>query len=181
MVFFPSYAYLDLVYKSFIKKYPKVETWKQERQSDVDERNRLLGKLDTEGTKLGFAILGGVFGEGIDYIGDKLIGVVVVGVGLPGIGVEQDLIANCYREQGLDGFDYAYRYPGFTKVLQTAGRVIRTESDRGVVILVDDRFNQAFYRELFPEHWQVDTANSLAEVKLQLNDFWQAQNQLELA
>jgi len=180
MVFFPSYAYLEQAHKAFKKKWPNIETWEQVRQSDVDERNRQLNKLDSDGTRLGFAILGGVFGEGIDYVGDKLIGVAVVGVGLPGIGVEQDLIADCYRDQGLDGFDYAYRYPGFTKVLQTAGRVIRTERDRGVVFLIDDRFNQAFYRDLYPVHWELETANSVEEIDRSLNAFWQSQSQLAL-
>jgi len=178
MVFFPSYAYLENVHSAFTKKYANIETWQQERNTDVDQRARLLNRLEQGGTRLGFAILGGVFGEGIDYVGDKLIGVALVGVGLPGIGIEQDLIAQCYRNQGLDGFDYAYRYPGFTKVLQTAGRVIRTESDRGVVFLIDDRFNQPFYRDLYPSHWQLEFARSLIEVEQSLNDFWQAQNQL---
>jgi len=180
MVFFPSYAYLEQVHSAFSKKYSKIETWQQERHSDVEQRSRLLKMLESEGTRLGFVILGGVFGEGVDYVGDKLIGVVLVGVGLPGIGVEQDLIASCYRSQGLDGFDYAYRYPGFTKVLQTAGRVIRTETDRGVVFLVDDRFNQSFYRDLYPLHWHLEFAHSPAQVEDTITAFWQVQSQLEL-
>lgn len=181
MVFLPSYAYLDNVVAAFSKRYPKIETWRQSRDTDSDERERLLDELNQGGTRLGFAILGGVFGEGIDYVGDKLIGVALVGVGLPGLGVEQDLIADCYRAQGLDGFDYAYRYPGFTKVLQTAGRVIRTETDRGVVLLVDDRFNQAFYKNLFPMHWESKSAHNLAEAKSLLSEFWQAQQALALS
>lgn len=181
MVFFPSYAYLQHVHSLFTKKYTNIETWQQERQADVEQRARLLDQLEHSGTRLGFAILGGVFGEGIDYVGDKLIGVALVGVGLPGIGIEQDLIADCYRDQGLDGFDYAYRYPGFTKVLQTAGRVIRTESDRGVVFLIDDRFDQPFYRGLYPPHWQLEFANSLTEVEQSLADFWQTQSHLALS
>lgn len=181
MVFFPSYAYLENVLTAFNKKYSKIETWQQERQTDVVQRARLLDRLERGGTRLGFAILGGVFGEGIDYVGDKLIGVALVGVGLPGIGIEQDLIADCYRNQGLDGFDYAYRYPGFTKVLQTAGRVIRAESDRGVVLLIDDRFTQPFYRDLYPSHWQLEFAQSHEEVKQSLTDFWQTQSQLALS
>lgn len=180
MVFFPSYAYLEQAYVAFTKKHPTVDTWQQSRGTDVDERSRLLEQLKGQGTRLGFAILGGVFGEGIDYVGDLLIGVVLVGVGLPGLGVEQDLIADCYREQGLDGFDYAYRYPGFTKVLQTAGRVIRTETDRGVIILVDDRFNQAFYRALYPPHWYVELTHSLEDVEHNLASFWDSQGQFAL-
>ena len=181
MVFFPSYSYLQHVLTAFTEKHANIETWQQERQADIEQRARLLDRLEHGGTRLGFAILGGFFGESIDYVGDKLIGVALVGVGLPGIGIEQDLIADCYRAQGLNGFDYAYRYPGFTKVLQTAGRVIRTESDRGVVFLVDDRFNQPFYRNLYPPHWQLETANSLTEVQQTLSGFWQAQSQLALS
>jgi len=181
MVFFPSYNYLEKVLLAFNKKYPKIETWQQERHSDTEQRDLLLNKLESGGTKLGFAILGGVFGEGIDYVGDKLIGVALVGVGLPGLGVEQDLIADCYRNQGLDGFDYAYRYPGFTKVLQTAGRVIRSESDRGVIFLIDDRFYQPFYRDLYPKHWQMEVAHSLCDVEKSLSEFWQTQGQLMLS
>lgn len=180
MVFFPSYAYLEHAFASFTKKYPSIDTWQQPRNADMEERMRLLDRLEVSGTRLGFAILGGVFGEGIDYVGDRLIGVVLVGVGLPGLGVEQDLIAECYRNQGLDGFDYAYRYPGFTKVLQTAGRVIRTESDKGVIVLVDDRFNQPFYRGLYPNHWRVETANSPDDVEQKLKLFWDLQSQLDL-
>jgi len=172
MVFFPSYAYLEQAHVLFTKKYPLIDTWQQTRETDIEDRERLLQALNNSGTRLGFAILGGVFGEGIDYVGDKLIGVVLVGVGLPGLGVEQDLIADCYRAQGLDGFDYAYRYPGFTKVLQTAGRVIRTESDRGVVLLVDDRFNQAFYRNLYPAHWATQSVYTLLDVQRLLMEFW---------
>jgi len=181
MVFFPSYAYLEQAYDAFTKKHPTVDIWQQARGVDVEERARLLQQLEGEGTRLGFAILGGVFGEGIDYVGDLLIGVVLVGVGLPGLGVEQDLIADCYRGQGLDGFDYAYRYPGFTKVLQTAGRVIRTETDKGVVILVDDRFSQPFYQELYPPHWRVEMAKSIDEVERNLSLFWASQSQLALS
>lgn len=181
MVFLPSYAYLENVVAAFSKRYPKLDIWKQSRDTDSDERERLLEELNKSGTRLGFAILGGVFGEGIDYVGDKLIGVAVVGVGLPGLGVEQDLIADCYRAQGLDGFDYAYRYPGFTKVLQTAGRVIRTETDRGVILLVDDRFKQSFYNNLFPTHWESKSAHSLTDAKNLLNEFWEEQQALALS
>ena len=181
MVFFPSYAYLEQVHTEFTAKHATIETWQQPRHGDADERASLLAHLENRGTRLGFAIMGGVFGEGIDYVGDLLIGVVLVGVGLPGIGVEQDLIADCYRGQGLDGFDYAYRFPGFTKVLQTAGRVIRTETDKGVVVLVDDRFNQPFYRGLYPDHWSVDTAGSLEELEQHLELFWDEQSQLALS
>ena len=172
IVFLPSYSYLEQVHAAFSDRHAEIETWCQSSNSGVEDRQQLLNKLELAGTRLGFAILGGVFGEGVDYIGDRLIGVAIVGVGLPGIGVEQDLIAECYRSQGLDGYDYAYRYPGFTKVLQTAGRVIRTETDNGVVLLIDDRFAGRFYKALYPDHWQVDLAKSLPEVEQKLENFW---------
>ncbi len=172
IVFFPSYAYLEQAYSEFTRQHSQIDTWMQSRDADAAERERLIDGLSDKEASLGFAILGGVFGEGVDYVGDKLIGVVLVGVGLPGLGTEQDLIAEHYRSQGLDGFDYAYRYPGFTKVLQTAGRVIRTETDRGVVLLVDDRFNQGFYQNLYPPHWHRQTADSLGAVEQLLEKFW---------
>jgi Rad3-related DNA helicase len=172
MVFFPSYAYLDLAHQHFVNAHPAIQTWIQSRHADVQEREQLLAGLAQSGTRLGFAILGGVFGEGVDYVGDLLVGAAVVGVGLPSFGAEQDLIADNYREQGLDGYDYAYRYPGLTKVLQTAGRVIRSETDKGVILLIDDRFNQPAYRSLFPKHWPVDTATSELDLADFLRKFW---------
>lgn len=181
MVFLPSYAYLDQLLTAFRKRFPDIATWHQSKEADAQERDNLLKSLQSsEETRLGFAILGGVFGEGIDYVGEQLIGVAIIGVGLPGIGTEQELIAESYREQGMDGFDYAYRYPGFTKVLQTAGRVIRSESDRGVVLLVDDRFTQSFYRRLFPSHWQATTVTSPVALNQLLRTFWAAQTEFEL-
>jgi len=102
-----------------------------------------------------------------------LIGSIVVGTGLPAVTLEQKLIEQHYADQQLNGFDYAGRYPGLTRVLQTAGRVIRSERDRGVVILIDARFDQPFYRSLFPQHWQVNTCTNLSAVKCQLAEFWQ--------
>ncbi len=172
MVFLPSYAYLEQAHAHFINAHPQVQTWAQSRHADIQEREQLLAGLSEPGTRLGFAILGGVFGEGVDYVGDLLVGAAIVGVGLPGIGVEQDLIAENYREQGLDGYDYAYRYPGLTKVLQTAGRVIRSESDRGAILLIDDRFNQPAYKALFPEHWRTNPVSSEHELAGFLSKFW---------
>jgi len=160
LIFFPSYAYLDQVHQVFKQTFPSQTTIAQERDFSLADRDNFLERFAVGGAVVGFAIMGGVFGEGIDYLGDRLIGCVVVGTGLPGLGIEQKLIAEGYDAEGLDGFDYAYRYPGFTRVLQTAGRVIRTESDRGVVVLVDQRFRAPFYTGLYPEHWDIQWCNT---------------------
>ena len=132
----------------------------------------MLLRLNEPGHRIGFAILGGVFGEGIDYLGGSLIGVVIVSTGLPGLNVKTQLVAEHYRQQGNDGYDFAYRYPGFSRVLQTAGRLIRSESDSGVVVLVDDRFKQPFYRDLYPESWQVGFPENLTVLLSQIESFW---------
>jgi len=117
--------------------------------------------------------LGGVFGEGVDLAGDRLIGCAVVGVGLPQLNPRQEMLRRYFDEKNGAGFDYAYRYPGMNKVLQAAGRVIRTPEDRGVVLLLDDRFTQPDYSRLFPLHWAhrkaVPGPNAL---KRELEEFW---------
>ena len=105
---------------------------------------------DHQDTLVGFAVMGGIFGEGIDLVGDRLIGAIIVGVGLPQLCVERDLISEYFEAKTGAGFDYAYRFPGMNRVLQAAGRVIRSETDRGVVLLVDTRFMEPGYRRLFP-------------------------------
>ena len=172
LVFFPSYAYLEQVHSAFTKEYPSVGVWKQSGDQSRDEQKKLLDSLDLPGHRVGFAIVGGVFGEGIDYLGDKLIGVVVVSTGLPGLDAKTQLVSDHYREQGHDGYDFAYRYPGFTRVLQTAGRLIRSETDSGVVVLVDDRFRQTFYKQLYPESWRVRYPANLASLAEEVDHFW---------
>ncbi|MFK8077211.1 MAG: ATP-dependent DNA helicase [Granulosicoccus sp.] len=172
LVFFPSYAYLELVYSAFTTEYPSVAVWKQSGDQSKDEQKKLLDTLEQPGHRVGFAIVGGVFGEGIDYLGDKLIGVVVVSTGLPGLDAKTQLVSDHYREKGHDGYDFAYRYPGFTRVLQTAGRLIRSETDSGVVVLVDDRFRQAFYKQLYPESWRVRYPANLTSLAEEVDQFW---------
>ena len=121
---------------------------------------------------LGFCVLGGSYAEGIDLTGDRLIGTAIVGVGLPQVGPEPDLLRDYYNAQNGAGFDYAYRFPGMNKVLQAAGRVIRTERDRGVVLLIDDRFASPSYRALFPAHWAHARCTTPERLPQQLADFW---------
>jgi DNA excision repair protein ERCC-2 len=176
IVFFPSYAYLQIAYELYCSTYSPDHVWVQQAEDSRENRQQIIESLNEFGDRLGFAIMGGVYGEGVDYLGDRLIGVIVVGVGLPGQSTEQDLIADHYRHLGLDGYNYAYRYPGFTRVLQTVGRLIRDENDRGVVLLVDDRFTTNTYQSLFPEHWHVETIRSDAEAIAKLKSFWAASN-----
>ena len=126
---------------------------------------------DTERPVLGFAVMGGVFGEGIDLKGARLIGALVVGVGLPQIGMERYTIRDYFEPSG-QGFEFAYQYPGMNRVLQTAGRVIRSELDRGIVCLIDHRFNETGYRNLFPPHWRINQARHQNHLGQLLTEIW---------
>lgn len=156
MIFFPSYQYLQSVYEVFADKYPGVRTIVQGSGMGEEERERFLDAFDADNpeTLAGFAVLGGIFSEGIDLQGDRLIGVAVVGVGLPQLGLERNLIKDYFNGEGKNGYDYAYVLPGMNKVLQAGGRLIRSEQDEGVLLLLDDRFLQPHYRELMPEEWK---------------------------
>ena len=155
LAFFPSYAYLRAVWADFTARYPDIRTAAQESGLDEAGRAAFLARFapDPAETLLGFGVLGGVFGEGVDLVGSRLIGCAIVGVGLPQVSPRQEMLRRYFDEKDGSGFDCAYRFPGMNKVLQAAGRVIRTESDRGVVLLLDDRFAQEGYRRLFPRHW----------------------------
>jgi Rad3-related DNA helicase len=174
MVFFPSYGYMEAVHKIFSKKYPQVTTLVQKKNMYPSEREAYLSEFRDDGKlRIGFCVLGGSFSEGIDLPGKRLIGVVVVGVGLPGISDENNIIRDYYDEKCGMGYDYAYTYPGMNAVLQAVGRVIRTETDRGVAVLIDDRYAEPKYRSLFPKEWKgmnlVGDPLSLAEI---MRRFW---------
>ena len=177
-IFFPSYVFMETVYNAFTKKYPSIPTIIQERGSSQQQRTEFLSVFDNDNATLAFAIMGGIFGEGVDYIGNKLIGSIIVGTGLSSINLQQKLIEQDYVAQGLNGFDYGSRYPGLTRVLQTAGRVIRSEGDTGVVVLVDQRFGDSFYHDIFPDHWQVKNSVSVEALQSQLQEFWGVNFQL---
>ena len=129
-----------------------------------EERDRSL---------MGFCVMGGIFAEGIDLTEDRLIGAVIVGTGLPQVCRERELLKTYFEGKGQRGFDYAYLYPGMNKVLQSAGRVIRTDEDRGVILLLDDRFGDARYQETFPREWEKIVPCSLSGVKEKLREFWE--------
>ena len=171
-VYFPSYSFMEAVYREFIRRFPDVPTMVQQRGSSDNDRAAYLGAFESAQRTVGFAILGGIYGEGIDYVGDRLIGTIIVGTGLASPSLQQQLIEENYTQRGLNAFDYGSRYPGFTRVLQTAGRVIRSESDTGIVILADQRFSDRFYRPLYPQHWKVTTCKTLTDLHQSLNEFW---------
>lgn len=175
LVYFPSYAYLNAVLELLKERLPVDQLLVQDRAMNEAAREEFLARFSAanQETLVGLAVMGGIFGEGIDLVGERLIGVVVVGVGVPQIGLERDLIKDYFNAENGSGFAYAYQYPGFNRVLQATGRVIRTETDRGVIVLIDERFTHARYRQLFPSHWRkhqiVKTAD---EMKENLARFW---------
>ncbi len=152
ITFFPSYAYMNMVLDQIID--PEYEIVVQKNNLTELEKNEIITKFKTTtNTKVGFFVMGGVFSEGIDYIGDALSGVIIVGVGLPLICDENNLLKDYYETTYQNGFNYAYTYPGFTKVIQAVGRVIRDYNDRGIALLMDERFMYGEYQRLMPKHW----------------------------
>ncbi len=175
LAFFPSYAYLQQVHTALSARWPDIDTLVQQRDLDDTGRADFLARFvpHPARTLLGFAVMGGIFGEGVDLAGDRLIGCAIVGVGLPQVNPRQEMLRRYYEAQAGCGFDYAYRYPGMNKVLQAAGRVVRTPQDRGVVLLLDDRFAQADTARLFPPHWQhIRYLPDTAALTAALDAFW---------
>lgn len=175
MVFFPSYRFMEEVYECFLEKaFEKVDCILQTNGMREEEREEFLGEFEKERTKplLGFCVMGGIFGEGIDLKKELLIGVIVVGTGIPQVGTEREILKQYFEVHGGEGFDYAYRYPGMNKVLQAAGRVIRTKEDKGVIALLDERFLMSDYRRLFPREWEDYAVCSVESTKEVLEDFW---------
>ena len=130
------------------------------------------------GSLVAFCVLGGIFGEGIDLKKEQLIGAVIVGTGLPQISNEREILMHYYDERAGAGFDYAYRFPGMNKVLQAAGRVIRTTEDVGVIELLDERFLKSDYRGLFPREWEQRRICTVNEVEQMLAEFWERRQEL---
>lgn len=155
MVFFPSYKYMTDVLNVFTDLEGDFRIICQEKDMDESSRNAFLGEFDTFGdvTRIGFCVMGGIFGEGIDLVGDRLTGVIIVGVGLPQVCPEQEIMRSYYDEKMGSGFSYAYTYPGINRVLQASGRLIRSESDRGALLLIDSRFGNKEYLRLLPDEW----------------------------
>ena len=177
MVFFPSYRLMEDVYQVYEEEF-SVDWVRCIRQnSDMTEREReeFLEEFQSrEGTLVGFCVLGGFFSEGVDLTGESLIGAIIVGTGLPQIGSEREILKEYYDRKKQSGFDYAYRYPGMNKVLQAAGRVIRTKEDRGVILLLDDRFLGRDYGEIFPREWKDRSSCRLNTVEEAVSRFWRS-------
>ncbi len=177
LIFFPSYAYLDAVLALLKERLPERQLLVQDRGMTEAARESFLAQFSagSQETLVGLAVMGSIFGEGIDLVGDRLIGAVVVGVGVPQVCLENDLIKEYFDRQNGSGFAYAYQFPGFNRVLQSTGRVIRSEEDRGIIVLIDERFTHARYRRLFPKHWQgFQVIQNTDQIKDKLARFWSA-------
>ncbi len=176
MAFFPSYQYLNAAADYFSEHFPSQKIDRQNEQMTEEERDIFLQKFrSNEEDLLTFCVLGGAFSEGIDLAGTQLIGVAIVGVGMPQINFEQNMLRDYFQNQNGHGLEHAYRNPGMNKVLQAAGRVIRTETDRGVVLLIDDRYTQSAYQALMPPHWRHrQYTNSPLETKQAMESFWKS-------
>lgn len=200
MAFFPSYSFMEKVYDAYVGEFGKdegiellvqslgmkekekedfIDRFKRGTQSNIiDEALKTLDfEVESEddcSTLLGFCVLGGIFSEGIDLKNDSLIGAIIVGTGLPQVCLEREIMKASFDESEEDGFDYSYRYPGMNKVLQAAGRVIRTVEDIGVVVLLDERFLQNSYLRMFPREWQEYSVVDLKNIGEKLENFWES-------
>jgi DNA excision repair protein ERCC-2 len=172
LVYFSSYEYLEAIRRRFANDCPEVALAVQTREMAEEEREAFLARFEPGGELVGFAVLGGFFGEGIDLPGERLEGVAIVGVGLPALSPERDRLRDYFEREERAGFEYAYLFPGMTRVLQAAGRVIRSETDRGAVLLVDQRFRERRYRSLFPPDWIPLQVYGPTEIRRELEHFW---------
>ena len=177
MAFFPSYRFLEEVHTCFLECVDhEVDSICQVSYMDEEQREEFLEEFEQEREKslVAFCVMGGIFSEGVDLTDDKLIGAVIAGTGLPQVCTEREILKQYFNAADMDGFDYAYLYPGMNKVLQSAGRVIRTESDRGVILLLDDRFRAMRYREVFPREWQQYQLGSVKNLEQEIRTFWES-------
>lgn len=173
--FFPSFSYMEEVYQRYIQLYPEAEVLIQSRELKDVEKEAFLANFQAQNEQvvLGFCVLGGVFSEGIDLKKNRLIGSIIVSVGLPQISKEQEELKKYFDEKNQQGFYYIYQLPGFNKIMQAAGRVIRTEEDRGVIMLIDQRFSRKDYMQLYPTHWSKGVVvHDLNSMLNQLKQFW---------
>lgn len=181
LIFFPSYRFMEDVYQEFTQllasNEEEMELVIQQKHMDEEERENFLRafEMGREKSLIGFGVLGGIFSEGIDLTNEKLIGTLIIGTGLPQVCNEREILKSYFDQKGLYGFDYAYRYPGMNKVLQAAGRVIRTEDDRGVILLLDERFQREKGKEIFPKEWADCERCRLDIVEEKIRLFWEKQ------
>jgi DNA excision repair protein ERCC-2 len=178
IVYFPSYKYLNDVYEEFTLNFPGIQAVKQGASLAEDEREQFLAAFQECPARsyVAFCVLGGIFAEGIDLKGSRLIGTVIVSVGLPQLSIQQNIIRDYFNRHNGLGYEYAYMYPGMNKVLQAAGRVIRSEKDTGAILLIDERYGYKNYVRLFPGHWHpcrlIKDAESIKQVLKAFWSFW---------
>ena len=175
LAFFPSYRFMEDVYDAFSETGCDMDVILQSQSMGEEERETFLEEFRSgrEKSLIGFCVMGGIFAEGIDLAEDRLIGAIIVGPGIPQVCNDREIIKGYFDKRGMDGFDYAYLYPGMNKVLQSAGRVIRTENDRGTILLLDDRFLQRKYREMFPREWNNWKACDAGNAEEYMRRFWE--------
>ena len=177
MVFSPSFAYSEALAKAFSAKYPKIRVISQRPDMTAREKAEFLAefKKDDQNYLIAFCVMGGIYSEGIDLAGEALIGAVIVGIGMPALSYEREAMADYFQEKYEEGKQYAYIYPGMNRVFQAAGRVIRREDDRGVIVLIDDRFDDPLYKKSLPKLWEgVRVIGSARDLKAELDEFWRA-------
>jgi Rad3-related DNA helicase len=174
MVFGPSYKFLEDIHNEYESLGDDVEILMQQQNMTEQEREDFLLEFEKKRNRsmVAFCTLGGIFSEGIDLVGGKLIGSIILGAGLPQVGNERSLMSDFFDESGKNGFEYAYLYPGMNKVIQAAGRLIRTKDDVGVIALLDERFRFGSYRKTFPREWSDADFTTLDQVSLKLTNFW---------
>ena len=179
MVFAPSFEYAEMIYNEFSAKYPKIKCMLQTKAMSNSEKNEFLSSFaeDSGNYLVGFCVMGGVYSEGIDLAGDSLIGAVVIGIGMPSLSYEREAISDYFEEKYESGKQYAYIYPGMNKVFQAAGRVIRREDDRGVIVLIDDRFADPIYKKSIPSLWKgLQYVSDAKDLRAELDKFWSQYN-----
>ena len=176
MVFFPSYKLMQEVYETAAEEgIPERTTIFMQKNSMTEaEKEEFLLRFEStdSGVQIAFCVLGGIFSEGIDLKEERLIGTIIVGTGLPQICVEREILKDYFEEKEQNGFDYAYRFPGMNKVLQAAGRVIRTREDKGVILLLGERFMESRYQQLFPREWSDIRATTVRDAGKRVREFW---------
>lgn len=178
IVFFPSYKYLSMVNDELKNCNFTFDYIIQKRDFTIKEREEVINLFNNnDKTQIALFVMGGMFAEGIDYLGDMLSGVIIVGTGLPMYGGYNNVIKSHFDNKFNNGFDYAYTYPGFNKVIQAVGRVIRTETDRGIAILIDDRFVTNKYQRLYPNEWyHMKRISNIDTIREDINNFWNKEN-----
>lgn len=176
LIFCPSYKYMTQIENAFLDQYQQFNVIEQSNQMDETARKDFLDAFakNYPHSLIGFSVLGGIFSEGIDLVGDHLIGVAIVSVGLPGLSDERNLLRDYFDQKNGKGFEYAYQLPGMNHVLQAAGRLIRSNQDAGNVLLMDNRFGSQRYTRLFPRHWQhYQRMYSIDQLGKNISNFWQ--------